>query len=56
MSLVDQLARLERRYLEIESLLQQPSVSSNASEFRKLSREHSELSEIISAFREYKAI
>jgi peptide chain release factor 1 len=55
-SLVDQLARLERRYLEIESLLQQPSVSSNASEFRKLSREHAELSEIISAFREYKAI
>lgn len=56
MSLVDQLARLERRYLEIESLLQQPSVASNASEFRKLSREHADLSETISAFREYKTI
>lgn len=56
MSLVDQLARLERRYLEIESLLQQPSVSANASEFRKLSREHAELSETIAAFREFKSI
>jgi protein subunit release factor A len=41
MALVDQLARLERRFLEIENLLQQPSVSGNASEFRKLSKEHS---------------
>lgn len=56
MSLVEQLARLERRYLEIESLLQQPSVASNASEFRKLSREHAELSETISMFRDYKNI
>lgn len=27
MALIDQLARLERRFLEIESLLQQPSIS-----------------------------
>lgn len=56
MALVDQLARLERRFLEIESLLQQPSVSGNAAEFRKLSKEHSELTETISSFREYKSI
>lgn len=56
MALVDQLARLERRFLEIENLLQQPSVSGNASEFRKLSKEHSELTDTISSFREYKSI
>lgn len=56
MALVDQLARLERRFLEIENLLQQPSVSANASEFRKLSKEHSELTETISSFRLYKTI
>lgn len=56
MALTDQLARLERRFLEIENLLQQPSVSGNASEFRKLSKEHSELVETISAFRSYKLI
>lgn len=56
MALVDQLARLERRFLEIENLLQQPSVSANASEFRKLSKEHSELTETISSFRFYKSI
>ncbi|NBO37268.1 peptide chain release factor 1 [bacterium] len=55
MALLDQLARLERRYLEIESLLQQPSISGNAVEFRKLSKEHSDLSETISAFRSYKS-
>lgn len=56
MALVDQLARLERRFLEIESLLQQPTVSGNASEFRRLNKEHSELSETIAAFRSHKSI
>ncbi|MEY4065510.1 MAG: hypothetical protein RIR26_1718 [Pseudomonadota bacterium] len=56
MALVDQLARLERRFLEIENLLQQPAVSSNAVEFRRLSKEHSELSETIAAFRSFKSI
>jgi peptide chain release factor 1 len=56
MALVDQLARLERRFLEIENLLQQPSVSAQASEFRKLSKEHSELTATIVAFRDLKSI
>lgn len=56
MALVDQLARLERRFLEIENLLQQPSVSGNATEFRRLSKEHSELTDTISEFRSYKSI
>jgi peptide chain release factor 1 len=56
MALVDQLARLERRFLEIENLLQQPAVSANASEFRRLSKEHAELSATIVSFRELKSI
>lgn len=56
MAFVDQLAKLERRFLEIENLLQQPSVAGNASEFRNLSKEHSELSTTVAAFRIYKTL
>lgn len=56
MALTDQLARLERRFLEIENLLQQPSVSGNASEFRRLSKEHADLNETVIAFQSYKSI
>jgi peptide chain release factor 1 len=56
MALVDQLSRLERRYLEIENLLQQPSVTANSNDFRNLSKEHSELSATIVVFRDYKTL
>ena len=45
MSLQDQLHRLERRFLEIESLLAQPEVAANPQEFRRLSKEHSDLAD-----------
>lgn len=47
------LAKLQRRYLEIESLLSTPEVSGNANEFRKLSKEHSELEETVQLYRKF---
>ena len=52
----DKIAELERRFEELESLLSDPEVLGNQPEFRKLSKEHAGLSELVAAFREYKKI
>lgn len=51
-----ELARLERRYLEIESLLARPEIAAQANEFRKLSIERSELETPVALFRDFKRI
>jgi peptide chain release factor 1 len=50
------IEELERRYEELESLLSDPAVLGNQGEFRKLSKEHFELSALIAAYREYKKL
>jgi peptide chain release factor 1 len=52
----DKIAELERRFEELESLLSDPAVLANQTEFRKLSKEHAGLAELVVAFREYKKI
>jgi len=52
----DKIAELERRFEELESLLSDPVVLANQTEFRKLSKEHAGLAELIAAFREYKKV
>jgi len=52
----DKIAELERRFEELESLLSDPVVLGNQPEFRRLSKEHAGLSELVAAFREYKKI
>jgi peptide chain release factor 1 len=52
----EKIADLERRFEELESLLSDPEVLANQSEFRKLSKEHAGLADLIAAFREYKKI
>src|SRR6266508_253414 len=52
----DKLEELERRYQELESLLADPTVIANQPEFRKLSREHSDLSELVAAYRSYRKV
>ncbi len=47
------LESLAARYGEIEELLCQPDVATDAGRFSKLSRERAELQEIVEAFREY---
>jgi peptide chain release factor 1 len=52
----EKIAELERRYEELESLLADPEVLANQQEFRKLSKEHSGLAELVAAYREYKKL
>lgn len=52
----DKIEELEIRYQELESLLSDPAVISNQPEFRKLSREHSDLSGLVTAYRSYKKV
>ncbi len=52
----DKIEELERRYQEIESFLSDPAIISNQTEFRKLSREHSDLTNLVTAFRRYRRV
>jgi peptide chain release factor 1 len=52
----EKIEELERRYQELEAFLADPVVINNQAEFRKLSREHAELSSLIEAYRSYKKI
>jgi peptide chain release factor 1 len=54
--MMDKIEELERRYQELEALLSDPAVISNQPEFRKLSREHSDLSELVSVYRRYRKV
>jgi len=53
---MDKIEELERRYQELEALLSDPVVISNQPEFRKLSREHSDLSELVAVYRRYRKV
>src|ERR1043165_8287230 len=50
----DKIAELERRFEELESLLSGPEILANQPEFRRLSREHSGLAELVAGYREYR--
>ncbi len=47
---------VEQRYEEINTKLSQPDIISNQDEWRKLMKEHSDLAEVVSKYREYKKI
>ena len=44
---------IEKRYEELERLLSDPAVIANRSEYQKLAKEHSDLTSLIEAFRDY---
>lgn len=52
----DKIEELERRFQELEALLADPAIISNQVEFRKLSREHADLSALVEAYRSYKKV
>ena len=52
----EKIEELERRFQELESLLADPVVIGNQTEFRKFSREHAELSALVDAYRRYKKV
>jgi peptide chain release factor 1 len=52
----DKIEELERRYQELEALLSDPAVISNQPEFRKFSREHSDLTGLVNAYRRWRKV
>jgi len=54
--MLQKIEELERRYEELESLLSDPAVLGNQVEFRRLSKEHYDLSPLVTAFREHKKL
>jgi peptide chain release factor 1 len=51
-SFIAKMAAIERRYEEVSALLGQPDVISKRNEFTKLSKEHSDLDELVAAWRQ----
>ncbi|NVN99703.1 MAG: peptide chain release factor 1 [Geobacteraceae bacterium] len=54
--MLDKIEELERRFQELEALLSDPTVIANQPEFRKFSREHSDLSPLVDAYRRYRKV
>jgi peptide chain release factor 1 len=52
----EKLQATEDRYLELEQKISDPSVIARQDEWRKLTKEHARLSDLVAAFREYKEI
>ncbi len=52
-SILSKLSEVSERYLEIENLLSQPDITSNQENYIRLSKEYSELSPIVKAFKDY---
>lgn len=52
-SILSKLSEVSERYVEIENLLSQPDITSNQENYIKLSKEYSELSPIVKAFKDY---
>ena len=50
----DKLADIERRYIELSDKINDPEVINNNEEWRKLMKEHSDITPIIEKYKEYK--
>jgi len=50
----DRLSGVENRFLEVEKLLSDPGIVQDRDAYQKYSREHADLSKIVSIFRKYK--
>ena len=52
-SILSKLSEVSERYIEIENFLSQPDITSNQENYIKLSKEYSDLSPIVKAFKDY---
>ncbi|AAZ98446.1 peptide chain release factor 1 [Thiobacillus denitrificans ATCC 25259] len=55
-TLADKLARADERLEELDALLAQPEVAADMDSYRKLTREHAELSPVVGLYRQYKQV
>ncbi|MEQ1592757.1 MAG: peptide chain release factor 1 [Thiobacillaceae bacterium] len=53
MSLADKLARADERLLELDALLSQPDATSSMDAYRKLTREHADITPVVMLYRQY---
>jgi peptide chain release factor 1 len=54
--MLDKLAEVEKRYVELESLMLDPQFLTQQREYSKLAKERAELEEIVSCFREWRKV
>lgn len=54
--MLDKLAEVEKRYEQLESLMNDPQLLNKQREYSKLAKERSELEEIVSCYREWRKI
>ena len=52
-SILSKLSEVSERYLEIENLLSQPDITSDQEKYIRLSKEYSDLSPVVKAFKDY---
>ncbi|MBI1921247.1 MAG: peptide chain release factor 1 [Geobacter sp.] len=52
----EKIEELERRFQELEALMSDPTVIGDQPQFRKLSREHADLRELVEAYRRYRKV
>ena len=54
--LIDKLQVIEDKFMDLEQRISDPEVIARQDEWRKLTRQHAQLSETVEAFREYKKV
>src|SRR5437870_13250002 len=54
--MLDKLAEVEKRYVELESLMSDPQLLNQQREYSKLAKERAELEEIVACFRELRKV
>ncbi len=52
--MIDKLTGVENRFFEVEKLLSEPKIVQDRETYQKYSRQHADLSKIVSVFRKYK--
>src|ERR1700679_915599 len=56
LTLYEKLDQIEHRYVEMTTELSSPEVLNDSANYQKLARRHSELSEMVEKYREWKQI
>jgi peptide chain release factor 1 len=54
--MLDKLAEVEKRYMELESLMSDPQLLNQQREYSKFAKERAELEEIVACFREWRKV
>ncbi|HUX29295.1 MAG TPA: peptide chain release factor 1 [Thiobacillus sp.] len=55
-TLVDKLARADERLEELDALLSQPEIAGDMDSYRRLTREHADLTPVVALYRQYRQV